>query len=338
MRAVIVGLILFSLNTWATEVDNFTSSYTEIKDSTSTYNTLINAEISKAINEVNTDDGPGKCDKTMLYHRLMDKLGGWVKSNIETWPGSKDGIDSTYNRYYSSVYSGSRVAGGLTSPMAFALAHSSFSEYVVNVNGVQIGSDKIGHFFHTGYEAFEATTLVKDKDYPPLVADEMSLVFGADTMKSLSGDAGVHKFSDLQEKTLWGLGGTGVYSYADKAANFDGYNFWKNLFGGASPMLTCKNGKIEQTRPFDFKNYVNPSWNEAVNCSSYSSKDVETAVTENVKALQSEHNDKPVGCPAKPELCPQLVQRYGANAKEVLHPSCLKTNGNSTGTGATVSK
>lgn len=322
MRSLFVLLIFFSLQTWATEVDNFTASYTKIKDSTSTYNNLINAEISKTINEVNTDDGPDSCDKTMFYHRLMDKVGGWVKSNIEKWPATKDGIDSTSTGYFSSVYSGSRVAGGLASPMAFLLAQSSFAEYVVNVNGVQIGSDKIGHFFHTGFEAFEAVELSKDKDYPSLTTDEMRVAFGTEKINSLTGDAGVHEFSDIQEKSLWGLTGTGVYSNADKAANYDGYTFWKNLFAGQDPMLTCKNGKIEQRKKFDFANYVNPAWNESINCSTYTSNDVENVVTENVKALQASHKEKPTGCPVKPEECPPLVQRYGAQAKSVLHPKC----------------
>lgn len=310
----------------AAEVDNFTASYENIKDSTQVYNQLINKEIQAAIDSINNDKEKISCQdpkyKQYFYHRLMDHVGGMIRSSIENWPKTKEGIDSTYTNYWKGVYRGTKVAGSRLHPTSWALAATSYSAYVVNVAGQKIGADKIGHFFHTGFEAFETTVLEKDPNYIPLMADEFKLALGTSQAKSLYGGSGAVKFSEYQESSLWGSEGTGIYSYADIAANYDGFNFWQNIFGGPKPFISCENDKLVKLRNFDFRDYVTAAWDETVNCNKYNSDDIEAKVRSNIEILQTQHNEPARGCPAHVEKCISLQSRYAPYASKILHPAC----------------
>jgi hypothetical protein len=87
------------------------------------------------------------------------------------------------------------------------------------VAGTGIGSDKLGHFFHEGFEYFKDIKKITDSDkkYDP---DQRSTWAGWDKMKD-------HFYSE--ELGIQGANTTGVYSFADLAANYAGYSFYIDL-------------------------------------------------------------------------------------------------------------
>jgi RHS repeat-associated protein len=93
---------------------------------------------------------------------------------------------------------------------------------------VAIGTDKIGHFFAQGYQMFEESVLDK------------------------KGDTAGENLSHKQEMTIFGLGTTGVYSFADREANREGMQFYKDIM--ADPFMT-----------FDIAKYTSTKWNEDIN-------------------------------------------------------------------------
>ena len=90
------------------------------------------------------------------------------------------------------------------------------------IKKINIGLDKLGHFFQQGYEYFEMVHLQK------------KAVAFAEARGS------------VWEKGKFGLAKTGVYSKADLEANIKGYNFFKALF--KNPKLNFKIGDYVVTR------------------------------------------------------------------------------------------
>ena len=66
---------------------------------------------------------------------------------------------------------------------------------------------------------------------------------------------------------------TGVLSYADLAAGYFGYLFWKDLLSMESPesfvVYSASEAAFVQRRPFTLAAYVNDAWDESINCSTF---------------------------------------------------------------------
>src|SRR5215213_2938133 len=105
----------------------------------------------------------------------------------------------------------------------------------MKVNGICIGSDKLGHFAQQG------------KDY---------FVIARRTKGKTTADA--EDFGERTEGGGFGLATTGVFSNADLEANRQGLKFYDDL--AANPSLS-----------FDIANYINSKWNEQTNPSFYES-------------------------------------------------------------------
>ena len=146
-----------------------------------------------------------------------------------------------------------------------------------------------------------------------------------------------------QEAGKFGYTTTGIFSYADLVANFNGWRFWNkvllkeddplkgffaNLFN--QPYVTCdiqffssiKNNKIvkawEYNTKFDLSDYIDGAWDEGNNCNDYEDAEIEEKVTTRVKQV-----DPDFTYPACPEYCLAAQEKYGSYASLVLHPYCL---------------
>lgn len=161
----------------------------------------------------------------------------------------------------------------------------------VNVNGFTIGIDKLDHFFSTGSAYWLQYLENKNLD--------KTLQYGLD-----------------QEDGIWGLSNTLVKSYGDLAANYSGFTFWNQILSGKNPYLKCENSKWVINRKFKIADYIDSSWDEAINCSSYASQKM-------ADAILTEMSHQKLSCPVSPSECQNLTKKYPANiAKYILHPVC----------------
>ncbi len=103
----------------------------------------------------------------------------------------------------------------------------------MNINGIYIGADKLGHFMQQGY------------DYYRLLVHPLG-----------GGTQGAEAWSHGTEVGSFGLGSTGIYSNADRVANTQGGRFYSWL-------------ATNPTTGFDIRTYVNHRWNEEINTNSY---------------------------------------------------------------------
>jgi hypothetical protein len=113
-----------------------------------------------------------------------------------------------------------------------------------------------------------------------------------------------------------------VYSYADLAANIDGFYFWQNMTRGVKPFIVCRQGQWIQEVGFNWKKYVNDAWDEGINCSDYDAS-IKEGVLKNIRTVLSAKGYKAKKCPLFSEKCVSLRERY-KSTPFVLHPDCRK--------------
>jgi hypothetical protein len=82
----------------------------------------------------------------------------------------------------------------------------------INVYGVYLGTDKIGHFFQQGHEYYRAYREEEARGHSPAESTSAAVQIGIG-----------------QERGFYGEAMVGVYSNGDLAANFAGLQFYLNL-------------------------------------------------------------------------------------------------------------
>jgi len=121
----------------------------------------------------------------------------------------------------------------------------------------------------------------------------------------------------MERFTLGGqrLLGTGVFSYGDLAANFNGMRFWNHVLQksddvlgkghNAGPYVRCENGKWVLARPIDFRNYVDASMDETQNCRRFASQG---GLDKSLEAMRA--RGYPAVCPLDRALAERAYRKY----------------------------
>lgn len=120
----------------------------------------------------------------------------------------------------------------------------------VSLAGHLVGTDKIDHFWIQGYDYFRRSREGRDL--------ERAVDWGTRT-----------------ERGLWGLGTTGVFSYADLAANYDGALFYVGLLGPDSVVQRDASGCVRQVRGFSWAERIDWRYDEVLNPSVFRASLVE---------------------------------------------------------------
>ncbi len=234
------------------------------------------------------------CDRTELLSAMRGAIASPFLGTIGSWADGSSEVSrclpdgiGVYSNF-SPVYSRLLGITGL-SP-------------VVQVNNVRIGTDKIEHFMTEGYEYYE---------------------------KQLEGGSleEILAIGTFEEENHYGLQPAGIKSYGDMAANYSGYLFWKNLTDGDNPYFRCVGNRWQQQKQFNWSDYVNPSWDESINCSEYRNDNMRSRVDENVRALQRRTNVTVATCPVVMRDCENMVNHIPNEfvRARVIHPSCQHT-------------
>lgn len=109
---------------------------------------------------------------------------------------------------------------------------------------VRMGSDKPDHFWSEGYRYAVASR------------------WGRDPERAI-------RLGTTSELTYYGLMTSNTFSYADLAANWDGYTFYVGLLGDDSILRRGDDGCVEQVGSFDWAEYADDAWDEVLNPSVY---------------------------------------------------------------------
>lgn len=219
------------------ESDQYSNRLADVEDSLETLDARVNDTIGKVIKEWEPIDDEGRNVEfaEAIYHELgglhwSDKIERWVLKNsrVERYPQTR----------YGSIYQGLPFWGRRVN-FFFGIGAT------IRVDGVMLGSDKLGHFFSQGLKYYKRDQRGWSR--------KRVLEFGA-----------------IGERWLWGQLMTGIYSNADLVANYEGMRFYKSLFEdgiieGKGPIIEWRDGRPVQLRPFTWADHVNDYWDEALN-------------------------------------------------------------------------
>ncbi|PVV12296.1 MAG: hypothetical protein B6D72_08210 [gamma proteobacterium symbiont of Ctena orbiculata] len=328
----ILVLMVASSVVCAAEIDSVTTRSVALENSRAAINRIFNQRIKRGIDEANRKrisihsvgdlelyrEGE-YCDEQVLYRELRKAI---FESNTATWGLKGYHIDvqlrSLLARKSYSLPLNDSIYRDIDYLEGISLNLKELSD-VVKVERELIGVDKLGHFFAEGWRYFEMVAFDDKSLYD-------ALAWGRE-----------------KESGLFGYSTTGIFSYADLVANFNGMRFWNRvllkqddpLTGVIAnllqrPYVTCdiqivdsfKAGKVvkawEFNREFDIGEFIDASWDEGNNCNSYADPLIEAKVTKRIRDV-----DPDFACPSLKAACSRSRVKYGDYARFLLHPSCL---------------
>ena len=337
MYKLIAAVVCISIpvleSVYAAEVDSITTRRIVLENSLKAINRIFEQRIKEGIREANEEQGywldtddaddvieeAAYCDEDALYSELRRAM---FQSFTASWGLKGYDLDQQLRellaRQSYSLMLNDSVYRDIGYIEGFSLNLKELT-HVVNINGHVIGLDKIGHFFAEGWRYFDMT---QDDDHTL----EQAIEWGRQ-----------------KESGLYGFTTTGIFSYADLVANFNGWRFWnkvllkrddplKGIIGNFfnRPYVACriqlveslKNRKIikawEYNARFELSDYIDGAWDEGNNCNSYADPIIESKVSVRINEA-----DPDFSCPYNIEACFDARDKYGYYAKYLLHPFCL---------------
>jgi hypothetical protein len=119
-----------------------------------------------------------------------------------------------------------------------------------------MGTDKLGHFVTVGLAYYKKYLQAKFFGFSKENAIKLAIKRGI-----------------FSEKTYYGSIISGVFSYADLEANYQGLKFAIDMCEGENPLLVQDSkGKWSQRKPFDITPYLTPKLDESYYPSAYIKK------------------------------------------------------------------
>ncbi len=206
-----------------------------------------------------------------------------IIEGLEWFPPKLDGAGTDAHTVYK-VHHENGLHSDLHGPLDPRRISRLWRSGTMCIEGVYVGTDKIGHFVDMGYRYFKVFDAARRAGTDPDAAMHEAVRFGQDDLV-------------LGENYVLGRLSAGVYSNADMASNYVGCLFYRNitepvmLQGQMRPaMLDMVDGRwrvaswVEEDPSF-FRWYVSDHFNEALNPSDY-----EPAMREQVRAVVAERS------------------------------------------------
>lgn len=294
----------------AAEVDSFTDRRV-LQDSRTVLNAKVNDWLAKAVDESNRRSrhmaaakyhrirsvtgmsrltGVDYCNQDHLYRSMRKYFARPLIGQLESYVNQSPNLDTIKTKFEDSIYQNFALEE------APSIASTGKMAVLVRIDDVYLGADKFGHFFTEGWTYFSSASESEKFDIDAALA-----------------------FGELSESVFFGSITTGVYSHADLVANFNGMRFWVRLLGKefdplypnqeVVPYVTCENKQWKISNTFDWNEYVDVAWDEAVNCSQFRSRPLLEKVLSKIK-----NNNKKLYCPLvnyDNNLYEPLNEKYG---------------------------
>jgi len=276
--AVLVALFAWQAPSGAYEPDPVSDRLVDIADATEVLNREVNAGMARVL-----ADWRGPRDDKHLVYALWDELAGlyWVHHH-ERYALRSPEVQRLPTPRYGSIYRGLPIWATRVVFIAGACP-------TLKLNGVLVGTDKLGHFFSQGRKYY--TRWLKSRDVAR-AADQ----------------------SAFTERAIFGSMTTGVYSNGDLVSNYEGYRYFRGLFEdevvpGKPAMLRWEDGRYVQAVPFDWRDYVTPWWDEGIAISRYDAL-LYPHVRERMRAHCDDYAKAPERYAVPPDVDAAMRERY----------------------------
>jgi hypothetical protein len=321
--------------------DSDDSFFSRAVDSSEALNDLTNRMLDKAAANANIDQRISelegqRCRPELMYRAITDVMNGnIVRSKIEVEADKIQNISKLQAVRQQTVYADfDESDGSIYRERKFQPCCSS----IFKMGDHLVSGDKLDHFFEYGffYNTISGTRddlnmpskyewpVAELKDFT--LGSVLPLVFKLQWYRSRTRGnlKDSLEFGLASEKGSYGLSTTGVLSYADLAANYQGLRFYREAVDGPNPYFKCERGEWSRTkRQFEWATYVDDSWDETVNCNSYSSPSAENKVNKKLTQL------KVSNCPIDRKRCQSLGNKHGKLGDYILHPDCRSDSSSS---------
>ncbi|NOT80751.1 MAG: hypothetical protein HOP07_17335 [Bacteriovoracaceae bacterium] len=245
----------------AAETDQFYARDAVIRDSAAELNGYFHQRIELALNKINNSKKTFEC-RDVASEVLVQVLGEF---NLKAY--TKDRTFSKVSKFTQDDPSVDRFPEDTLEEKKYRedsiYKNRPFPVNIVgvarsiNVDGIYMGTDKIGHFSIVGKAYY--------KNFLEALNDGNTL--------EKSTEIAIFK-GYKQEVAILGYTVGGTLSYGDLEANYQGLMFGRNMCEGSQPHLAKQNGEwIHNPKNlFDIKQYVNPKYDEAYNVSLWSKR------------------------------------------------------------------
>ncbi len=284
------------LTGFSAEIDAFSKRFEPVQESLTLVNDLTNRLLQESLDEANEKND--SCDQDKLYKALRKRFnnqyqGELAKTIINSDEFPKIKIPSNESIYQDFKWYEAIVQGG-TARISDPIADQMM------VNGILVGTDKFEHFLGSGYRYFKKFYLDGDT-----LEDALNIGWNAET-------------------GLLGAVTTGVMSYADLTANFNGMRFWNHLLlqnddvlgaeYNQGPFVQCVDSAWVTTKEkIDWSKYIDKAFDEGINCSRFKSESLAEKVAKRLEKLEQEDTEgRRYTCPMEPEAIEKIKIKYGS--------------------------
>lgn len=246
-QLVLLAGLLINAPAQALETDQFYAWGKPIEDSTLYLNAWVTLQIQSALDS--SSAGASQDCESAVKH-VQKRLQHSIYQPIELWIISSDLVDRIprgleASREYRSHYL-------LSKTYTFDYARWLQPSPTLQVNDIRFGSDKLAHFFSEGWWYYKHWK----KDRHDQTPDELQ--------------RSMFEYGARLERWIQGMKTTGVFSPADLEANYQGLVFYQQLCHGEEPLLYRHEGRWHFSDRFDFRDYIDPNWDESWNPNIYS--------------------------------------------------------------------
>jgi hypothetical protein len=297
-NVLIVSSLIATISAHTAEVDQFTRSNEELFDSAEIINSKANEYLRDAIANLNSTNN--NCDETKLYKELRKSFGNHINGDFTKFVIKDSSVPKRHIPITESIYKNWNSWNGfiLGSPI-YRKSGIALSD-LVRVGDNVVGTDKFEHLFGRGFKYFSSYYL-KNKSINDTI------------------NTGI-----TQEKLIYGGLNieTGVFSYADLSANFNGMRFWNSILNKRADVLSpehrlptiieCRQTQWVQVNQLDFRNYFDKTMNESFNCSKFSVKESVKKYTKELELLNAK-------CGLDQALLNEFVLKYGSFTKYIIN-------------------
>jgi len=249
MRLIILAILFIPTISMGLESDQYLMWGRELRDVSNEINLHVNQVVENSLKKSNGLKKSLSCEE--VHSKAVKEFRGFIIHKIETWLEKDLGQDlfpvatDSYNDYYRmSIYNFKASFIGRFFPMGRNM----------NFNQIYIGSDKLAHFFSTGLRYFTIYQKQMKKGKSPEQAMHSAIDFGI-----------------TMENSILGKIPSGVYSFGDLEANFQGLLFNRKFCEDGENSYLAKNSKQEWylANRIDLNDYINPFMDESFNPSHF---------------------------------------------------------------------
>jgi len=235
---------------WSIETDQYYAWGRDLADSTEMINAKVNAELNAGLVVFNASKSwePKNCER--VTKKLVARFRMFIYHELELWANNTSLVG--------------RIPATAEEELRYREEYIYHADHPLNpgtwippsptieIDGVRFGTDKFTHFFSQGWMYYRWYGKAREAGLSPEAAEIRAI------------DGGIRL-----EQTVLGKGVSGVVSIGDLEANYQGMRWMIDMCDGDAPGLTRTGAGWQLSRPFDFREYVSPEWDESYQPSIY---------------------------------------------------------------------